>query len=77
MLADSLTKASARADNLIQAVTTGNLLQVDVHPSFRSLIQHRAYTVNWCINNLKRSHDIATFFTEDIGEDIRQSWFVA
>ena len=77
MLADALTKASAKADNLIQAVTTGMLIQVDVHPSFRTLIQHKAYTVNWCINNLKRSHDIVTFFTEDISEDIRQSWFVA
>ena len=28
---DCLTKASAKADNLITAVTTGELLDVDIH----------------------------------------------
>ena len=42
-LSDCLTKHSAKPDNLIQAVQTGQLPEVDKHPSFRSLIQHRAY----------------------------------
>ena len=33
-LADCLTKASANADNLITAVKTGRLADVDIHPSF-------------------------------------------
>ena len=33
-LADCLTKASAKADNLITAVKTGRLLDVDIHPDF-------------------------------------------
>ena len=33
-LADCLTKASAKADNLITAVTTGSLSDVDIHPDF-------------------------------------------
>ena len=33
-LADCLTKASAKADNLITAVQTGKLLDVDIHRYF-------------------------------------------
>ena len=33
-LADCLTKASAKADNLITAVKTGKLLDIDIHPDF-------------------------------------------
>ena len=40
-LADCLTKASAKADNLITAVKTGRLLDVDTHPDFRTLMEHR------------------------------------
>ena len=38
-LADCLTKASAKANNLITAVKTGRLLDVDTHPGFRTLVQ--------------------------------------
>ena len=37
-LADCLTKSSATADNLITLLNTGRLLEVDVHPNFRTLI---------------------------------------
>ena len=77
MLADSLTKASARPDQLIKAVITGNLLQIDVHPSFRSLIQHKAYLVNWCINHLSNPLTVISFFSEQVQTEIQQSWFVA
>ena len=37
-LAVCLTKLSAKADNLITAVQTVRLLEVDVHPNFRTLM---------------------------------------
>ena len=43
-LSDCLTKASAKADELIKAVTTGVLPQCDKHPPFREKLQHKAYT---------------------------------
>ena len=41
-VADCLTKASAKADNLITAVKTGRLLDVDIHPVFRTLMEQKA-----------------------------------
>ena len=38
-LADCLTKASAKADNLIT---------VDSHPDFRTLMEHKAFLSTWC-----------------------------
>ena len=42
-LADCLAKASAKADNLITVVQTGRLLDVDIHPDFRTLMEHKAF----------------------------------
>ena len=42
-LTDCLTKASAKANNLITAVKTGRLLDVDIHPDFRTLIEQKAF----------------------------------
>ena len=47
-LADCLTKASAKADNLITAVQLGKLLDVDMHPDFRTLVEHKASLSTWC-----------------------------
>ena len=47
-LADCLTKPSAKADNLITAVKTGKLLEVDIHPDFRTLMEHKAFLSSWC-----------------------------
>ena len=47
-LADCLTKASAKGDNLITAVKTGDLLEVDFHPNFRTLMEHKAFLSAWC-----------------------------
>ena len=44
-LADFLTKVSEKADNLITMVKTGKLLVVDMHPNFRTLMEHKA---RWC-----------------------------
>ena len=47
-LAHCLTKASAKADNLITAVKTGRLLDVDIHPDFRTLMEQLAFLSTWC-----------------------------
>ena len=47
-LAHCLTKASAKADNLITAVETGKFLDVDIHPDFRTLKEHNAFLSTWC-----------------------------
>ena len=44
-LADWLTKASAKADNLITAVQTGKLLDVHLHPDF---MEHKIFVSTWC-----------------------------
>ena len=46
--ADCVTKASAKADNLITAVQTGKLLDVDIHPDFRTLLERQAFLSTWC-----------------------------
>ena len=47
-LADCLTKAPAKADNLITTVQTRKLLDVDIHPDFRTLMEHKAFLSTWC-----------------------------
>ena len=47
-LADCLTKSSAKADSLITAVKTLILLEVDVHPNFRTLMEYKAFLSTWC-----------------------------
>ena len=47
-LADCVTKASAKADNLITAVQTGILLDVDIHHVLRTLMEHKAFFSTWC-----------------------------
>ena len=46
-LADCLTKKSASPQALIDAVRSGCLKEVDAHPPFRSLIEHKAYMRGW------------------------------
>ena len=41
-LADCPTKSSEKANNLISAVKTGKLCEVDIHPNFRTLMAHKA-----------------------------------
>ena len=47
-LADCLTKASAKADNLITAVQTRKLLDVDFLPVIRILVELKAFLSTWC-----------------------------
>ena len=46
--ADCPAKTSAKADNLIPAVKTGKLLEVDIHPNFRTLMEDKAFLSTWC-----------------------------
>ena len=47
-LADCLTKSSAKAGNLITAVKTVRILEVDVRPNFRTLMEHKDFLCTWC-----------------------------
>ena len=49
-LSDCLTKMSAKTDALRKAIDTGTLPDVDMHPSFRTLMQHKAFLVEWLVN---------------------------
>ena len=66
MLADGLTKTSAKPDALIKAINQGVLPNVDTHPEFRSLLKHKAFLVAWCCQNLRDARDIVSFMDEDI-----------
>ena len=46
-LADCLTKKSANPQALIDAVRQGMLKEVDAHPPFRTLVEHKAYLRSW------------------------------
>ena len=74
MMADCLTKTSAKPDYLMKAVATGVLPNVDKHPPFRDLLmnKHKAYLslARWVVHNLDRAHDIVTFLAIPIYEEI-------
>ena len=46
-LGDCSTKQSAKSDELRKAVETGVLRDVDMHPAFRTLLQRKAFMVEW------------------------------
>ena len=47
VLSDCLTKRSANPRNLLNSVQTGWLKEIDSHPPFRSLIEHKAFLNAW------------------------------
>ena len=59
--ADCLTKASAKADNLITAVKTRRLLDVDIHPNFRALKE----LSTWC-RTFRHTRANNVFFLNDL-----------
>ena len=67
-LADPLTKASALADELAKAVNTGILPEVDIHPPFRELLQHKAFLIEWLIVNIENVATAVAFLGTDIGD---------
>ena len=64
-LADCLTKASAKADNLITAVKRGRLLDVDSHSDFRTLMEHKAFLSTWC-RTFMHTRDKEVFFLNSL-----------
>ena len=46
-LSDCLTKRSANPRNLLNSVQTGWLKEIDSHPPFRSMIEHKAFMNSW------------------------------
>ena len=78
-LSDALTKHSAKPDELIKAVETGVLQQVDLHPPFRSLLKHKAFLCQWLCNTLPttnhpraiRPQNLITFLGEHIWEEMQ------
>ena len=64
-LADCLPKSSAKADNLITTVKKRSLLEVDVHPNFRTFMEHKAFLSAWCRTFMhKREKNV--FFLNDL-----------
>ena len=48
-LSDCLTKRSANPRNLLNSVQTGWLKEIDSHPPFRSMIEHKAFMNSWLL----------------------------
>ena len=59
-LSDCLTKQNIKADALIKAVETGILNNIDMHPSFRELLKHRAY-MQWIATHVPQAAVVACF----------------
>ena len=69
-LADPLTKHSAKPDQLVFSIETGQIVNADMHPPFRTLIKHKAFAATWCVQNLREPQKIETFLSESISEEI-------
>ena len=65
-LSDCLTKHSAKPDNLVKAVETGILPNVDSHPPFRTMTEHKAYLIQWLNTYVFCQEPIDTFFGESL-----------
>ena len=61
-LADALTKAAAKPDQLIQSINAGKLEKVDEHPPFRMLLQHEAFMVAWLKKIVSELHKMTHGF---------------
>ena len=74
-LADPLTKSSALADELVKAVNTGVLPEVDIHPPFRELLQHKAFLVEWMMESIKEVATAVAFLGTDITDEIYRTFY--
>ena len=63
-------KQGAKPDNLIKAVNTGILPNVDMHPSFRSLMENKAYLAEWLVRNVENAYSVQTFMEEPVQYEI-------
>ena len=69
-----MTKKSANPQNLIDAVRQGVLKEVDAHPPFRSLLEHKAYLRSWLptvCSHVDFRHDVFL-----LGDTLRDSWLI-
>ena len=73
-LADSLTKHSAKADELITAVLTGNLLNVHAHPPFRAMLQNKTFLVEWLARTTQHGPGITSFAGVGLAESMFACW---
>ena len=74
-LADALTKSSASADEFVQAVKTGVLPDVDIHPPFREMLQHKAFLTTWSIRTLKNPGTLVTVLGTNISSEIYSHFY--
>ena len=51
-LSDCSSKKSANAKNLMDAVKSGWLKELDSHPRFRSMLEHKAFLNAWLTKEL-------------------------
>ena len=67
-LADCLTKHSAKADNLVSAVATGVLPEVDRHPPFREMLRsrHKAFLGDWLRATIPKWNEVTYFMMEPV-----------
>ena len=75
-LSDCLTKHSAKPDALIQAVETGNLKNIDMHPPFRTLLRHKAFFLSkWIVGNIREPLRVLTFLAEDVFAEVQHAYY--
>ena len=80
MMADALTKNSAKPDQLMTAVSEGRLPNADKHPPFREMMKykHKAFSVDmmpmaeWIARELSSPQDVVTFLGFEIAGSMRQ-----
>ena len=60
-LADCWPKSSAKANNLITTVKKKSLLEVDVHPNFRTFMERKAFLFTWCRTFLHTRENVVFF----------------
>jgi hypothetical protein len=70
-LSDALTKSSAKPDQLLKAVATGLLPEVDTHPPFRSMLKHKAFLTTWIASNVKDAREVVYFLGEYVFHDLQ------
>ena len=71
-MAGCLTKKPANPQDLIDAVRQGVLEEVDAHPPFRSLLEHKAYLKSWLptvCSHVDFRHGVFL-----LGDTLRDSW---
>ena len=57
-LSDCLTKRSANPRNLLDSVQSGWLKEIDSHPPFRSMLEHKAFLNDWLCKELSAFYSL-------------------